>query len=80
MYVYKYSLDIYLLCMIKIKVRWCTVLFCPTPLHFVFENSKNTRIELARPVLGTIFLVVCLRLSMGKQLKNHMLKCIGGTT
>ena len=27
------------------------------PLYFVFENSKNTRNELARPVMGTIFLV-----------------------
>ena len=28
------------------------------PLYFVFENSKNTRNELARPVMGTIFLVI----------------------
>ena len=33
------------------------LLFCPPPLSFVFENSKNTRNELARPVMGTIFLV-----------------------
>ena len=34
-------------------------LFCPpSPLYFVFDNSKNTRNELARPVMGTIFLVV----------------------
>ena len=32
-------------------------LFCP-PLYFVFENSKNTRNELACPVMGTIFLVI----------------------
>ena len=36
-------------------------LFCPSfPLYFVFENSKNTkntRNELARPVMGTSFLV-----------------------
>ena len=25
------------------------------PLYFVFENSKNTRNELARLVMGTIF-------------------------
>ena len=31
------------------------LLFCPTPLYFVYENSKNTRIELARPVMGTTF-------------------------
>ena len=24
MYVYKYSIDIYLLCMIKVRIRWCT--------------------------------------------------------
>ena len=24
MYVYKYSVDIYLLCMIKFRLRWCT--------------------------------------------------------
>ena len=24
MYVYKYSVDIYLMCMIKVRVRWCT--------------------------------------------------------
>ena len=35
------------------------LLFCPpSPLYFVFENSKNTRNELARPVMGTIFLVI----------------------
>ena len=27
------------------------------PLSFVFENSENTRNDLARPVMGTIFLV-----------------------
>ena len=34
------------------------LLFYPPPLCFVFENSKNTRNELARPVMGTIFLVI----------------------
>ena len=29
----------------------------PPPLYFGLENSKNTRNELARPVMGTIFLV-----------------------
>ena len=35
------------------------LLFCPPTslFYFVFENSKNTRKELARPVMGTIFLV-----------------------
>ena len=28
MYVYKYRVDIYLLCMIKIRVRWCTFSLC----------------------------------------------------
>ena len=36
-------------------------LFCLTYLSiFVFENSKNTRNELARPVMGTILLVLKL--------------------
>ena len=39
------------------KLIGLLLLFCPPPLYFVFENSKNTRNELARPVLGTIFLV-----------------------
>ena len=33
------------------------LLFVPPPLYSVFENSNNTRNELARPVMGTIFLV-----------------------
>ena len=52
------------------RVRWCTcglwrtlgkligLLFClPSSLLLFVENSKNTRNELARPVMGTIFLV-----------------------
>ena len=27
------------------------------PLYFVFKNIKNTKNELARPVMGTVFLV-----------------------
>ena len=34
------------------------LLFCPPSSLFFFENSKNTRNELARPVMGTIFLVI----------------------
>ena len=35
------------------------LLFCPpTSLFCFFEISKNTRNELARPVMGTIFLVI----------------------
>ena len=33
------------------------LLFCPPSSLFCFENSKNTRNELARPGMGTIFLV-----------------------
>ena len=51
MYVYKYTVDIYLLCMIKVRIRWCTC-------SLWRMNSKNTRNELARPVMGTIFLVL----------------------
>ena len=43
------------------------LLFCSLPsLYFVFENSKNTRNELARPVMGTIFLVDEILLHAGK--------------
>ena len=31
------------------------LLFCTPSSLFFFENSKNTRNELARPVMGTIF-------------------------
>ena len=38
------------------------LLFCSLPpLYFVFDNSKNTRNELARPVMETIFLVTVER-------------------
>ena len=36
------------------KLIGLLLLFCPPPLYFVLENSKN---ELAHPVMGTIFLV-----------------------
>ena len=32
-------------------------LFCPPPHPLCFEDSKKTRTELARPVMGAIFLV-----------------------
>ena len=40
-------------------------LFCslPPPLYFVFEDSENTRNELARPVMGTIFLVMTIQIT-----------------
>ena len=36
------------------------LLFCPPSslFFFFFENSKNARNELARPVMGNIFLVI----------------------
>ena len=39
------------------KLIGLLLLFCPPTSLFCFENSKNTRNELARPVMGTIFLV-----------------------
>ena len=39
------------------KLIGLLLLFCPPPLYFVLENSKNTGNELAHPVMGTIFLV-----------------------
>ena len=59
--------------MLKVKIRWCTcrenviilskligllLLICTPPLYFGLENSTNSRNELARPVMGTIFLVI----------------------
>ena len=39
-------------------------LFCSLPpLYFVFEDSKNTMNELARPVMGTIFLVMTIQIT-----------------
>ena len=40
------------------KLIGLLLLLCTGPLFFVFENSKNTRNELARFVIGTIFLVM----------------------
>ena len=82
MYVYKYNVDIYLLCVIKFRVRWCTcsmwrmllpcgkliglllfsLLFL---LSVLFLKSKIRTYKffqgmssLARPVMGTFFLVI----------------------
>ena len=33
----------------------------PSPLYYVFENSENKKNDLARPVMGTIFLVTIRR-------------------
>ena len=40
------------------KLIGLLLLFCHPTSLFCFENSKNTRNELARPVMGTIFLVI----------------------
>ena len=55
MYVYKYSVDMYLLCMIKARIRWCTcrveniltlgkllksVVLFPHPFYFFFDISN----------------------------------------
>ena len=77
MYVYKYSVDVYLLCMIKVRVRWYTVknvttfgkvllLFCLPFLLLLSINCiiKTTRNELARFGMGTIFLVIIKRLEV----------------
>ena len=38
------------------------LLFCSLPpLYFIFLNSKNRKNELARPVMGTFFLVIFTR-------------------
>ena len=51
----------------------------PPPLYFVFENSKTKRNDLARPVMGTIFLVytrnVLLSAQMGER-ASVVLICI----
>ena len=39
------------------KLIDCCFFLSPPPLSFVFENSENKRNDLARPVMGTIFLV-----------------------
>ena len=62
-----------------IGMSYCSV---PPPHCFDFENSKNTRNELAYPVMGTIFLICmyvfdCL---WENNTKKCMLKCVGGIT
>ena len=67
MYVYKYSVHIYIgLGGVVIVCGKCynlglidrsVVFVLSPPLYFVFENSKNTRKKLTRPVMGTFFLV-----------------------
>ena len=40
------------------KLIGCLFFLSPPPLSFVFENSENKRNDHARPVMGTIFLVI----------------------
>ena len=35
MYVYKYSVDIYLLCMRKVRVRWCSWSLCKILQNYI---------------------------------------------
>ena len=70
MYVYKYSVDVYLLCMIKVRVMWYTCslrrMLQPLVNCSVSPSSSSflltciittTRNELARLGMGTSFLV-----------------------
>ena len=53
------------------------LLFCSLPpLYFVFENSKNTRNELARPVMGTIFLVIIIIIIFFRQVFSECTEAI----
>ena len=49
------------------------LLFClPSSLLLFVENTKNTRNELARPVMGTILLVILLKLLLlGERSEPH---------
>ena len=40
MYVYKYSVDMYLLCMIKARIRWCTCRVENILLSYIQNNFK----------------------------------------
>ena len=44
-------------------------LFCSPSLYFVFENSRN---ELARPVMGSIFLVTSEAFTLHLKNDKHM--------
>ena len=61
--------------MIKARIRWCrsivkSVVLFPPPFYFVFDISNllsyiqnNFSYELARPIMGTIFLVISMNKS-----------------
>ena len=67
---YKYGVDMYLLCMIKVRARWCTcslwrmykllLSVSPSSSSFLLTYIQvfSSWNELARPVMGTIFLVL----------------------
>ena len=86
--------DMYLLCMIKARIRWCTcrveniltlgkllsLWFCfllHSILFLISQTSYRTykiisSNELARPVMGTIFLVyMCMCLSWSKKRRRN---------
>ena len=54
MYVYKYSVDIYLLCMIKVKVRWCTFSLCENVI--TLGELIGLLILFCHPLLSILFL------------------------
>ena len=67
MYAYKYSVDKYQLCMIKVRVRWCEnvitlgKLIGLCPLSSLFKTPKNTRNELmSSPCNGNHFSSIIL--------------------
>ena len=95
MYVYKYNLIcIYLLCMIKARIRWCTcrmeniltlgkllsLWFCfllHSILFLISQTSYRTykiisSYELARPIMGTIFIVIVQGPTIDGGLHNYV--------
>ena len=55
MYVYKYSVDIiYLLCMIKVRVRWCTFSLCENVI--TLGELIGLLILFCHPLLSILFL------------------------
>ena len=48
---------------------------CPPPLSFVFEDSENKRNDLARPVMGTIFLVIIASFSLKQYVQVQEISC-----
>ena len=87
----------YLLCMIKARIRWCTcrveniltlgkllsLWFCFLLHSILFLISQTSYLtykiissyELARPVMGTIFLVTCFFVQFGYNFTRKWLNC-----